>query len=603
MRFNAHCFLAFLLFSYCPLGLCQEAKSSSQSVLDSFKVLSSRNPADLEVLFTISIQEKNPDSILKYADLLVKQSLRDSIHYKMVHNGYLQKGNAYRLKGDLARALEEYFKSMDFALKINYHAGIGKLYIAIADSYSGNKNSTNAAIYYKKGIEVLSKGSDSLSLAKALINIGDEYFNTNQLDSALTYTTHAEVIFKNINSPLGQAFSLGNIGMVYAVQGRDELAKTKINEAIKILEKLQDYYPISNYLTYMSDIYLRQGQRSIAVSYAKKSLELAQRYGLKEQISDANLKLYELYQKINDHPKALIYFKAHIQYRDSMNNIESVQKMADFRTNFEVSQKQIEVDLLHQEKKNQQIIVFASLIAFGLIFLIAIIVYRRYVFMKKANLIIERERNRSENLLLNILPEATAQELKQSGKVLAKKFESVTVLFTDFKDFSNFAEKLSPEKLVERVDFYFSKFDEIIGKYDLEKIKTLGDAYMCAGGLPSPTPDHATKMIQAAIEIAKFVRDSKISSSTDDPFFDIRIGINTGPVVAGIVGTKKFAYDIWGDTVNIAARMESNSVPGKINISENTYDLIKHTHTCEYRGEIEVKNKGMMKMYFVNESE
>ena len=352
MRFNAHCFLAFL-FSYCPLGFSQEAKSSSQSVLDSFKVLYSHDPADLEVLFTISIQEKNPDSILKYADLLVKQSLRDSIHYKMVHNGYLQKGNAYRLKGDLARALEEYFKSMDFALKINYQAGIGKLYIAIADSYSGNKNSTNAAIYYKKGIEVLSKGSDSLSLAKALINIGDEYFNTNQLDSALTYTTHAEVIFKNINSPLGQAFSLGNIGMVYAVQGRDELAKTKINEAIKILEKLQDYYPISNYLTYMSDIYLRQGQRSIAVSYAKKSLELAQRYGLKEQISDANLKLYELYEKINDHPKALIYFKAHIQYRDSMNNIESVQKMADFRTNFEVSQKQIEVDLLHQEKKNQ----------------------------------------------------------------------------------------------------------------------------------------------------------------------------------------------------------------------------------------------------------
>jgi class 3 adenylate cyclase len=314
-----------------------------------------------------------------------------------------------------------------------------------------------------------------------------------------------------------------------------------------------------------------------------------------------------LYQKAGNLGKSLKYYKDHITYRDSVTNIKSVQQMADLRTNYEVSQKQIEVDLLEKDseiqklkEKRQKNIIYATVISLFLIFLLALGLYRRYKFIKKTNRIIEEERNRSDSLLLNILPEETAHELKQSGKVRAKRFESVTVLFTDFEGFTQYAEKLSPEKLVESVDFYFSKFDAIIEKYGLEKIKTVGDAYMCAGGLPFPTSDHANKMVLAAFEIAEFVTESKRWNTLNQTRFEIRIGISTGPVVAGVVGTKKFAYDIWGDTVNIASRMESNSVPGKINISESTYDIIKGSFECEYRGEIEVKNKGMMKMYFVN---
>jgi class 3 adenylate cyclase len=184
--------------------------------------------------------------------------------------------------------------------------------------------------------------------------------------------------------------------------------------------------------------------------------------------------------------------------------------------------------------------------------------------------------------------------------VQAKKFESVTVLFTDFKGFTHYAHNLSPEELVRSVDYYFSKFDEIMDKYGMEKIKTIGDAYMCAGGLPFPSEDHPIKMIEAAFEIAQFIDESKKLSNGNITHFDVRIGINTGPVVAGVVGIKKFAYDIWGDTVNVASRMESKSEPGRINISENTYKLVKDDFQCEYRGEIDVKNKGMMKMYFVN---
>ena len=261
--------------------------------------------------------------------------------------------------------------------------------------------------------------------------------------------------------------------------------------------------------------------------------------------------------------------------------------------NQRVAQKQIEVDLLNQQKRNQKIIFIAMIIIAGLTIILLLTLYWYY----RA---ISREKKISENLLLNILPSETAEELKRSGKVLAKKFDSVTILFTDFKGFTRMAENLSPEKLVERVDYYFSKFDEIMGKYRLEKIKTIGDSYMCVGGLHYHKTDHALKMVLAALEITEFVCDCKKQNSKNKICFDMRIGINTGPVVAGVVGLKKFAYDIWGDAVNIASRMEFNSEPGKINVSENTYELIKDTFDCEYRGEIEVKNKGMMKMYYVN---
>jgi len=335
------------------------------------------------------------------------------------------------------------------------------------------------------------------------------------------------------------------------------------------------------------------------LNYAQRSLDLATQYKLKEQISDANLTLSKLYESNGNQVASLKHYKQHIAYRDSIINLENVQQIADLRTDFEVSQKQIEVDLLEQKRKTQRIVTFATAIALFFIGILAILWYRRYLFIRKTKKIIEEERDRSDRLLLNILPEETANELKLNGKVKAKKHEAVTVLFTDFKGFTSYSENLSPETLVETVDFYFSKFDTIIEKHGLEKIKTIGDAYMCAGGLNVSEDNHAHKMILAAKEITAFVEETKNNIAINDLTFDIRIGINSGPVVAGVVGSKKFAYDIWGDTVNVASRMEAMSEPGKINVSQGTYELIKDTWTCEYRGEIDVKNRGKLKMYFV----
>lgn len=207
------------------------------------------------------------------------------------------------------------------------------------------------------------------------------------------------------------------------------------------------------------------------------------------------------------------------------------------------------------------------------------------------------EKKKSDDLLYNILPYETAQELKQFGKTEARQFESTSVLFTDFVGFTSTAEKLSPAELVTEIGECFQAFDNIAEKYGIEKIKTIGDSYMAAGGIPVPNATHAENAVAAAIEILAFMNQRNKNAKI--AIFELRIGINSGSVVAGVVGHKKFQYDIWGDTVNTASRMEQHSQPGRINISECTYQLIKHRYTCEYRGEIEAKGKGKVKMYFV----
>jgi class 3 adenylate cyclase len=207
------------------------------------------------------------------------------------------------------------------------------------------------------------------------------------------------------------------------------------------------------------------------------------------------------------------------------------------------------------------------------------------------------EKKKSDDLLYNILPYETAQELKHFGKTEARYFESTSVLFTDFVGFTSTAEKLSPVELVTAIGECFQAFDNIAEKYGIEKIKTIGDSYMAAGGLPVSNETHAENTVAAAIEILDFMNQR--NKNTKLAVFELRLGINSGSVVAGVVGHKKIQYDIWGDTVNTASRMEQHSKPGRINISESTYQLIRHRYNCEYRGEIEVKGKGKIKMYFV----
>jgi class 3 adenylate cyclase len=218
----------------------------------------------------------------------------------------------------------------------------------------------------------------------------------------------------------------------------------------------------------------------------------------------------------------------------------------------------------------------------------------------KNSALLKEEKHKSDRLLLNILPAKIAEELKTTGKASPMKYTAATVIFSDFTDFTKIAEELTHEQLIEELDYCFKAFDDIITKFGIEKIKTIGDAYMCVAGVPVSMDDGTVLAVHAALEMAEFIRQIKEQkNTTGKPYWDVRLGIHTGDVIAGIVGGKKFAYDIWGDAVNIASRMESSSAAGKVNISGATYDLVKEHFKCKYRGQIPAKNKGFIDMYFV----
>ena len=285
---------------------------------------------------------------------------------------------------------------------------------------------------------------------------------------------------------------------------------------------------------------------------------------------------------------------------DSLEARKTVDSLA-------LAQKDLALQNAELEKEQGKYLTY--LLGGGSIFtiLLAFMFYLRFLAKKKSsnllsrqNRIIEEERQRSDELLFNIMPVEVARELKEKGAATAQQFPEATVLFTDFKNFTTIAERLTPDQLVNELNDCFRSFDHIISQYpDIEKIKTIGDAYLCASGLVK----HKTipkNIVHAALEIQEFLEDHKREKMRLGlPYFEARIGIHTGPIVAGVVGFKKFAYDIWGDTVNLAARMEEQCETGRVNISETTHGLIKYNFDCQPRGPLPVKNKGMLEMYYV----
>jgi class 3 adenylate cyclase len=344
-----------------------------------------------------------------------------------------------------------------------------------------------------------------------------------------------------------------------------------------------------------------------------KAEVLADSLGAKQSLLDIYSGLSEIYASKANYEKAYQYNEKYNKERIKLLDTEK-NKALDRIKKFENEKVKTEIDLLTKDAEIQDLVIRRQKILRnsiaglgGFILLIAILLWHRYRYVRRTrnalaekNIIIQDEKEKSDSLLLNILPEETAEELKEKGSSKARRFEMVSVLFTDFKGFTRMAEVMSPDELVAEIDHCFKAFDNIITNYDIEKIKTIGDAYMCAGGLPVANKTNPVDVVNAALDIREFMLNLKRSrEEKGQPFFEIRIGVHTGPVVAGIVGVRKFQYDIWGDTVNIASRMESSGETGEVNISGTTYNLIRDQFDCVHRGKVEAKNKGAVDMYFV----
>jgi adenylate cyclase len=307
---------------------------------------------------------------------------------------------------------------------------------------------------------------------------------------------------------------------------------------------------------------------------------------------------------MGNYREAYAYSSLNRALMDSINSTAKKEEviMANINRSLKAREEAQRIEREDTERKMRQRRLERNMMAMGVgfMFLLSFVVFRNYRLQKKYNRKLDEARKRSDDLLLNILPYETAEELKQKGSADAKRFEAVTVMFTDFKNFTQASEMMSAEDLVDEIHSYFSEFDRIIARHNIEKIKIIGDSYMCAGGLPVENGTHAFDVVSAAFELQEYMASQRrIRQSHDKHFFELRIGIHTGPVVAGIVGLRKFTYDIWGDTVNTASRMENSGEIDRVNISGNTYEYIKDRFRCTYRGKVMAKNKGEIDMYFV----
>ena len=388
----------FCIFNF---SVCAQDQNLADSLAQIYAQDFLRDTAQLELLRNLSFNEvKNLPLALKYAEELISLStLKNNDLY--LFRGYLQKGYTKKVLGDLEQALEAFILAMNVAKKAKYSLGEGGAYCAIADIYNLTNHHSNAMLYYHKAIGILRQSEDSIALASAISNAGDKYLTYQDYDSALLYFAESGLIFEKINYSIGKAYNLGNIGMVYANIGQNDLAEKNINEAIALLEKSEDYYPICFYLISMSNIYLEKGDEISALNYAKKSLQLAQQYKLKQQISDANFKLSELYENIGKPQESLIHYKNHVAYRDSVNNLETIQNMADQRTEFEVNLREKEIDLLEKNQTLNRTYIIIALILLVLSIVVLLYFRQRFVNTKLISISERKQHDQKIKDLLN----------------------------------------------------------------------------------------------------------------------------------------------------------------------------------------------------------
>jgi adenylate cyclase len=484
---------------------------------------------------------------------------------------------------------------------------VAMLYSGIAAVYADWNQNKKALEYYHKAIEISKSTGNKSMLAYSMNNIGITYRHLGYLDTAFFYEIRAGKIFEDMNDDMGICASNQSIGDIYLKKKQYNTALKYYQKALVSCEKSGEKSRISSLLMSLGETYYYMNNMVKAIENCNRSLLIAKGLRNTEYILGNYKLLSNIFSGLNNCDRAFFYYKKYAEKKDSIFNTDIHQQIANIQEKYETDKKEKAIKILKQKEeiqkidlKRQKIVKNSFLIVAILLLVLASFIFYNFRLKKKANRIIAAEKDRSEKLLMNILPEETAEELKREGSARTRHYDHVSVLFTDFKGFTSIAEKMDPEQLVAELDYCFKAYDMIIEQHHVEKIKTIGDSYMCAGGLPAPNTTNPVDVVKCGIEICRFMHNYKQSRmEQNQPFFEVRIGIHTGPVVSGIVGLKKFAYDIWGDTVNTAARMESSGIPGSVNISGDTYQFIKDHFKCSYRGKIEAKNKGLIDMYLV----
>lgn len=486
-------------------------------------------------------------------------------------------GGVYSAQGDLVHTLEYYNKALRLYEMAKTELSIVRTLTNIGHIYFESGDVNGAKQNYENALQRAQAIGNSRSVAENLSNIGNVYAELEHMGKALEYQFMALGMYRQMNATNLTANVLGNIGTTFLVIAADSSKELPVDRNIPST---------------------RPGVLRKAIEYLQKSIDMLGQTHELRTLQQFQENLAAAYAINGNYQQAYDLYQSSVSIKDSLFSAQNALKMAKL-----ITQKEVEM-------KDQQIrfsnLRFLFLLAITLlVLLIAVLVFvsfRRQRTINDAlelsNTLLGEEKKKSDDLLLNILPAEVADELKASGTVNARQYDSVTVMLTDFVNFTVAGERMHPRQLLHELHECFKEFDRIAERHGVEKIKTIGDAYLAVCGLPVELPDHAQKMVAAALEIHEFMR--RRHERMGDETFGLRIGIHSGTVVAGVVGYKKYAYDIWGDTVNTAARMEQNCEPDRINISEATYQLVKGHYHCIHRGKIEAKNKGTLDMYYVD---
>lgn len=572
---------------------------------------------DLEMLMVDAIQLQGYTYFRmgNYADALA--SYREGMTVAEQYRDTIGMADLLRLTGFIYHDNENFVKALDYYERSRYLAealedtsGLSSIYNEFGSIHLTRGEYDIALEYYENALELYRQLNDGENSPAMLANIGILYLDKGNLEQALQYIELALQINKERNDKLSIATGLALIGEILLQKEEESQGLDSLKRSLQLSLAIEHIEGALNTLLVLGDHYLGKNQYQLANTYAEQSLDLARSLGDFGGQKSACKQLYLIYKSLNQNDIALKYHEEMLRFTDSIQaegTSVKLQQMEFARQVMADSLAQVEKDLKMQQahelevrskEMNRNIAIGVSLF----FFILSAGLYSRWRYVKKSKAIIEKEKNRSEELLLNILPSETAEELKQYGAAEARTYDMVTIIFTDFKEFTQHSEKLSAKELVAEIDHCFKAFDRIIESHQVEKIKTIGDAYLAAAGLPVPNTSHPLDAIQAALAIRDFMLNyqrKRIAEGREA--FEVRIGVHSGPVVAGIVGIKKFAYDIWGDTVNLASRMESSGEIGKVNISKSTYELLKNHPEFKFqsRGKIMAKNKGELEMYFV----
>jgi len=575
-----------------------------------------KDPSENEEVFFISAITNAKEANWSNLDSTIK-ALNEAIVYFKENNSNCNLSYAEAVKG---RAYYNY--GMADSATASY----------ISASQHANLNCPDSILYYfynSWAILYLEMGDfelgDSISLLalKATQSIEDKEYELNVLTNrALLYSQNgnndtAILISKNIyieavsiNNSYHIWSSLQNTGHFFIRSGENDSALFYFNKMQSLVSEEMPAYLQMHLYNNLAVVYSKKGEIKKGADYYYRAIELAYELGKLNSLLIYLDNYSAALNKLERYQESRVFLQYYVDLKDSLESADKVQFIKTLEKNYEIGKQREKILLLEQEdlKKDLELergerdrdIVIAVLIG---VFLLSIGLYTRLRFTRKSKNIIENEKKRSDDLLLNILPAQVAEELKQKGESEARQYNDVSVLFTDFVKFTQFTQKLTAKELVEEIGYCFKSFDEICTSFGIEKIKTIGDAYMAAAGVPSSDAKAAENSIRAVLEMQEFmIKRFAEKTESGQPGLQMRSGIHSGPVVAGIVGVKKFQYDIWGDTVNTAARMESSGVAEKVNISVVTYNYVKNIPDFKFesRGKIEVKGKGLIEMYYVS---